>query len=122
LEKVLASIIPGGFNLNKQLVDELYCARNFTSVLQGLIQGSYPGLTALLSSQISDSNSRLLLMRRILDEIMKNEVRRILSGYPFTIGIILAYFILKSGELKKIRTILNAKQYGRQLEQIEGLI
>jgi vacuolar-type H+-ATPase subunit C/Vma6 len=72
----------------------------------------YPGLSALLSAQTSDSTSRLILIRRILEEIMKQEVRRILAGYPFTIGIVLSYFILKRNELRRIRTILNAKQYG----------
>ena len=58
----------------------------------------------------------------ILEEIMKHEVHRILAGYPFTIGIILSYFILKRNELKKIRTILNAKHYGIEQERIESMM
>ncbi len=122
LDAVLAAIVPGGFNLDKSIIDELYSAQNVTSVLQGFVKSKYPGLSALLSSQTSDSTSRLLLIRRILEEIMKHEVQRILAGYPFTIGIILSYFVLKRNELKKIRIILNAKQLHIQQERIESMI
>jgi V/A-type H+/Na+-transporting ATPase subunit C len=122
LEDVLAVVIPGGFSVSRAAIDELYRAQNVTSVLQGLVKDKYPGLSALLSSPTSDSTSRLLLISRILDEIRNQEVARILAGYPFTIGIILAYFMLKNGELKTLRMILNAKQYGRPDERIEGMI
>ena len=121
-EAVMATIVPGGFNLSKEVIGELYSAQNVTSVLQQFVKGKYPGLSTLLSSQTTDSTSRLLLIRRILEEIMKNEVQHILAGYPFTVGIILSYFILKRNELKKIRLILYAKQYGIQQERIESMI
>ena len=122
LEAVLAAIVPGGFNLDKAVMSELYSAQNVTAVLHGFVKRKYPGLSAILSSQTADSTSRLLLIRRILEEIMKHEVQRILSGYPFTIGITLSYFVLKRNELKKIRTILNAKYYGIEHERIESMI
>ncbi len=118
----MAAIVPGGFNLDTAVMGELYTAQNVTSVLQGFVKTKYPGLSALLSSHTSDSTSRLLLIRRILEEIMKHEVQRILSGYPFTIGILLSYFILKRNELRKIRTILNAKHYCIPQERIESMI
>ncbi len=122
LEAVLAAIVPGGFNLDRTIMEEMYGAQNVTSVLQGFVKSKYPGLSALLSSHTSDSTSRLLLIRRILEEIMKHEVQRILAGYPFTIGIVLSYFVLKRNELKKIRTILNAKYYRIEPERIESMI
>jgi V/A-type H+-transporting ATPase subunit C len=122
LEAVLASMIPGGGNLDKTIITELYSAQNVTSALQGLVKSRYPGLSAFVSSDASDATSRLLFIQQMLNEIMKHEVQRILIGYPFTIGIILAYFILKRDELKKIRIILNTKQYGVQQERIESMI
>jgi len=122
LEAVLATIVPGGFNLNKATIEELYRAQNVAAVLHGFVEGKYPGLSALLSAPASDSTSRLMLIRRILDEIRRHEVQRIMGGYPFTVGILLAYFLLKADELKKIRMILNAKQVGRSLERIESML
>jgi len=122
LDTVLATIVPGGFSVNKGVIEELYRAQNVESVLDGFVRSRYPALSALLSGQSADSTSRLILIRRMLGEITRHEVRRILSGYPFTVGIILAYFILKQDELRKIRMILNAKQYGVGHERIESLI
>lgn len=122
LEAVQTFLIPGGFHLNRATFDELYQAQNVTSVLQRFIVGKYAGLSALLASQTADSMSRLTLIGRILEEIRRQEVHRILMGYPFTIGILLAYFILKADELKKIRMILNAKQLGRPVEGIESML
>jgi V/A-type H+/Na+-transporting ATPase subunit C len=122
LEAVLAVIVPGGFNLKRAIIEELYSAQDVPAVLGGFIKGRYPGLSALLSSDTSGSTARLLLIRRILEEIMKQEVRNILAGYPFTVGIILCYFILKRTELKKVRTILNAKKYNIPQERLESII
>jgi vacuolar-type H+-ATPase subunit C/Vma6 len=122
LEAVMAAIVSGGLNLDKSTLNQLYNAQNVTYVLQEFVKSKYPGLLALLSSQTPDSTSRLMLIRRVLEEIMKSEVHHILVGYPFTIGIILSYFILKRNELKKIRTILNAKYYHMEQERIESMI
>jgi len=122
LEAVLATIVPGGFNLDRAMISELYSAQNVTSALQVFVRGRYPALSAFVSSKASDATSRLLLIQQMLNEIMKHEVQRILVGYPFTVGIILAYFILKRSELRKVRIILNTKQYGAQQERIESMI
>ncbi len=121
-EAVFSMLIPGGFNLNPAMVTELYKAQNLSAVLQDFIKSRYPTLIALLSSQAGDSHSKLLLIHRILEEIMKQEIKKIRLGYPFTIGIILVYFTLKRNELKKIRTILNAKQYNLSQQRIESML
>lgn len=121
-EAVEAALIPGGFHLNRSAIAELYQAQNVTPVLQKFVAGTYPGLSALLASQASDSTSRLALIGQILEEIRRHETQRILAGYPFTIGIILAYFLLKADEMRKVRTILNAKHLGRSLEGIESML
>ena len=122
MQTVISMLVPGGFNLNQEIISQLYQAQNVAVVLQNFVKGKYTGLTALLSSQASDSHSRLMLIHRILEEIMKQEVKKILSGYPFTIGIIIAYFILKRNEFKKIRTVLNAKKYNLSQDRIESMI
>jgi len=123
-EAVALAIIPGGFNLkfNKSLIDELYRNQNVASLLQNLAKSSQPGMTTLFSAQGSDSDSGLLLIRRILEEVRRYEVQHILTGYPFSIGIVLAYFLLKQEELRKIRKLLNAKFYGKGPELIESMI
>jgi len=113
LETVWSTLIPGGRSLRRSLVEDLYDARNVTSVLQDFLKEQYPGLSALLGSKGADSTSRLQVIQRVLEEIKRQETQRILVGYPFNIGIILAYFFLKGEELGRIRTLLNAKLYGK---------
>jgi vacuolar-type H+-ATPase subunit C/Vma6 len=60
----------------------------------------------------SRSVARFALIERVLREILLIEVRHILGGYPFTVGVIMAYFILKGEEIRRIMTVLNAKFYG----------
>ena len=122
LDEVLSTVVPGGFNIGKDVIERLYTEHNVEYILQGLVKNKYPGLSVLLGSPTSDNVSRLILIRQMLHEITKQEVKKILSGYPFTIGIVLSYFILKQEELKKVRMILNAKQYGIDQERIESMI
>ena len=61
-------------------------------------------------------------VEKITEQILLYEARKILFGPPFTIGIILTYFVLKQHEMKKIMTILNAKNYNYQPERISGLL
>lgn len=116
LETVLSTLIPGGYNLRRPQIEELYGSSNMTSVLQGFVKEQYPGLSTLLGTPTADHAARLRVLQQILAEIKRQEVQRILSGYPFTIGIVLAYFFLKGDEMDRVRTLLNAKQYGKTPE------
>jgi V/A-type H+-transporting ATPase subunit C len=112
LETVLTTLIPGGYSLRRLQIEDLYRAQNMTSVLQGFVKEQYPGLSTLLGTPTADHAARLRVLQQILEEIKRQEVQHILSGHPFTIGIILAYFFLKGDEMARIRTLLNAKHYG----------
>ena len=116
LENVLTTLIPGGLSLRGLKAEDLYRAQNTTAVLQDFVKEQYPGLSTLLGTQTSDHAARLRVLQQILEEIKRQEVQRILSGYPFTIGIILAYFFLKGEEMARLRTLLNARHYGKTTE------
>ena len=118
LQEALKYCIPSGFSLNQDAIAQAYSSDSVTEILSGLVKRKYPGFQSLLAKQTQETNARLLLVERILSQILSREVSRILVGYPFTIGIILAYFILKENEIKKIMTILNAKYYGISEDRI----
>jgi V/A-type H+-transporting ATPase subunit C len=118
-EQALASAIPEGIYLNPQAVAEAYASDNPSAVLSELVRRRYPGLSGLLAArEETESFARLVLIERILAEILLLEVRHLLAGYPFTIGIVLAYFVLKSAEIRRIMTVLNAKFYDWPEERI----
>jgi V/A-type H+-transporting ATPase subunit C len=118
-EEALAFAIPSGVNLSPEQVAEAYASDHPSAVLAGLVRKRYSGLSAMLTPQeYADSYSRLVMIERILEQILLAEVRHLLAGYPFTIGIILAYFVLKSAEIRRITTIINAKFYNWPDERI----
>lgn len=123
IEEALAYAIPSGLNLSPEAVAEAYSSDNPSAALSSLVRKKYSSLSALLTPQeYSESYSRLTMIERILEQILMLEVRHLLAGYPFTIGIVLAYFILKGNEIRRIMAIVNAKFYNWPEERIMAVI
>jgi V/A-type H+-transporting ATPase subunit C len=122
-DRALGYTLPGGLNLTPELMRDSYAAERTDREISSVVGKRYPEIAPLLSSQEQTRfTARLTMIERILEQIMTIEVRKILTGYPFTIGIVLAYFILKGNEIRKIMTILNAKFYNWPEERIQALI
>jgi V/A-type H+-transporting ATPase subunit C len=121
-EKILSMLIPGGHGLKQETLREVYVTQNVSESLQKIVRTSYVGVSALLGTQVSDGSSRLRLIERVLEAIMRLEVQRMMMGNPFSIGIMLAYFTLKRNEMKTVRTLLNAKQYMLSEDRVRELI
>ncbi|MFP4384148.1 MAG: V-type ATPase subunit [Spirochaetia bacterium] len=56
-------------------------------------------------------DNRLELLNGMMEQVLDREVQKILYGYPFTIGIILAYIIRKKKEINRVMGILNTLNY-----------
>ena len=123
VEQALGSTLPGGLNLAPELMRASYESERTDREISTLVGRRYPEIAPLLASQDQTRiTARLTMIERVLGQIMTIEVRKILTGYPFTIGIIMSYFILKSDEIRKIMTVLNAKFYEWPEESILSLI
>ncbi|MFW6138032.1 MAG: V-type ATPase subunit [Spirochaetota bacterium] len=125
LEQALSLIIPRGTHLSPGMVEQVYTSQNVSQVLSQVIEKNYPGVVSMLSGfekEQKDIYSRLLLIQRTLEAVMMHQVSRVMGGYPFTIGIVLCYFILKKKEVNKVQTILNAKKYHIPEERIRRLL
>jgi V/A-type H+-transporting ATPase subunit C len=119
LAEALRYTLPYGFQVDREAITRAYDQDRVTEVFDALMK-QHKGFTAMLKEQGADTASRLILIERILEYALMREVGRLLVGYPFSIGIVLAYFILKKTELRKIMTILNAKLYGIKPEEIKS--
>ena len=93
-----------------------------SELLGEVITRRYPALKALLSGGGQELASQLGLVEELLEEIVMHEVRRALGGYPFTIGIVLSYFLLKQREMRRLVSILNAKRYNLREERAMRLL
>ena len=55
--------------------------------------------------------NKMTLIEDMLNQILMIEVKNTLVGYPFTIGIVIAYLLLKRIEIKNLVSLLNLKYY-----------
>ncbi len=122
LDRVLRFLIPSRSGLTHEEVAAAYQSGRVTELVSGLVSRRYPSLQVMLTAPAADELARLVLIERILQQIMLHEVGRLLSGYPFTIGTVLAYVVLKRNEIRTLMTILNAKLYGLSQERIRGVL
>ena len=114
-------IIPGGSRISSAVVDELYRSSNVTAMLQGLVKEVIRDCRHFFLRRFQIIFQGLCSYEEYSKKYRNYEVRHILTGYPFSVGVILGYFMLKNDELRKLRMILNAKQYGSSQERIEGI-
>jgi len=113
--EILPWVIPGGDRINKDNVINLYGAGGLSNVVDTVAFGPYIKIKDLIEENVN-------LIENFLYEILLREVRRVLAGFPFTIGIILGYLILKHRETKNIISLLYAKKYGLKKEEVGSLL
>ncbi len=121
-EAALSHLIPQGYGVDMDMLREAYSARNVNEMAGILLSRQYSSLLTVLASWDGDTVSRLLLIESVLEQIIMQDVRHILAGYPFTVGILLAYFALKKNEIRKLLTMINAKEYELPLDRIRSLL
>ncbi len=120
-EEIRPHLIPGGLRLPMDLIVEAGRSQDNRQIPEAVTAG-YPEIGALSSVRGEDMSSRLLLVEGLLQQILSREISRLLSGYPFTVGIMLAYFSLKHREIKRLCAVLNAKSYGMGEEAMGELV
>ena len=82
-----------------------------------LLKGRFPSLSTISMGE-RGAATQAMLFEQILEETRKTEFMKLISGYPFTIGIILVYFFLKNRECRYLTGILNGKLYGWSPDRI----
>ena len=122
MEESLSNIIPRGNYFDKKALEQIFSSEDPTEMLKVFVSKKYPSLAAILGMQSSGSESKLVFLNKLLDQIILYEVKKMKGGNPFSIGIVMAYFVLKKNEIQKIMTILNAKYYNVEEERIKSVI
>ncbi len=112
---ILEWIIPGGARINKENVASLYTTDGLTKIVDSVALGPYAKIRELIEENMP-------LIENFLHEVLLKEVKRTLSGYPFTIGVILGYVVLKRNESKNIVSVLYAKNLGFKKEELSSLL
>ncbi|HOV63542.1 MAG TPA: V-type ATPase subunit [Spirochaetia bacterium] len=122
VDEALSYLISGGFSLGISDFKAAVQPEENQDIVSTLMGKKYPEWQAFSSQKSGGPFGRLLLVERLLSQMIDEEVSHAMSGYPFTIGIVLAYFILKQNEIQKLITVLNAKYYELPEERIKSVI
>lgn len=107
--RAMESLLPGGAVFNDRVISTVYQADSPVEAISAVLSGRYGG--ADVFSGESDETRKLTLLSAVLQEVLIHEVHRVMGGYPFSIGIVLAYIFLRQNEARMITTVLNARYY-----------
>jgi len=113
--EMLEWFIPGGQWIRKDEVLKYYTTDGLAKVVESVSLGPYAKIKDLAQDNVA-------LIENFLYEVLLREVKLALSGFPFTIGTIMGYLVLKQKESRNILSLLHAKKYGWQKEEIAPLL
>lgn len=113
--EMLEWFIPGGAWINKETVRKYYTTDGLTKVVESVSLGPYSKIKELAQDNV-------LLIENFLYGILLSEVDSALSGFPFTIGTVLGYLVLKQKETRNIIAIFQAKEYGWNKDRITPVV
>ena len=116
----LGDFIEGGFFVSKRLMAQALDSDSIGQMLGVLAVGPYKMLDVYRekSFDISELASMELALRKVIIE----QAYRILRGFPFTLGMVASYFIVRMAQIQGICAVLYAKHYSLDRDAIEGQI
>jgi V/A-type H+-transporting ATPase subunit C len=118
LGELLDYNIPGGYKMTRERLRQSFKAESIREVLSVALEKSYRAAADILIRE--EKLSRLYLLEIILWTYLLGEARKVLAGFPFTIGTVLSYLVLKRTEIRNIISILNGKVYKMGRGEIES--
>jgi V/A-type H+-transporting ATPase subunit C len=110
--------IPGGWRMTRERLHQAFEADSMRDVLAVALEKSFRPIADLMRKE--EDVSKLYLLEIILWSYMVTEAKKTLGGFPFTIGTVLSYLILKRTEIRNIITILNGKLLHMEKTDIES--
>ncbi len=111
-------LIPRGKSLELEDIQAYLTQESRQKDPAALLKGRFPALSSLSLADKGNTASQALLFEQLLEETRKSEFLKLISGYPFNIGIILVYFFMKTRECRFLTGLLNGKYYGWKAERI----
>ncbi|OQX82720.1 MAG: hypothetical protein B6D63_07315 [Candidatus Latescibacteria bacterium 4484_7] len=115
LEKYM---IPGGSRIRIERLKKAFASDSPRDTLAAVLERSFAFASRVLES--GEELSKLYMIEMILWDYLVDKARKTLAGFPFTIGTVLAYFILKRSEVRNLITIINGKLLDLDAESIEA--
>ncbi len=109
--------IPGGWRMTSDKLRTAFAAESVKDVLAVAFERSFRPIADLMRKE--EDLSKLYLLEIVLWDYLVTEAKRTLGGFPFTIGTILSYLVLKRTEIRNLITILNGKLLNMEKADVE---
>ncbi|MDD5555881.1 MAG: V-type ATPase subunit [bacterium] len=103
------ALLPGGLSLGEETLRAAFAAGDDRAI-DALVGGLPLGEAAPAGG--GDALDRLVLLGELLDGALAAEARRALTGFPFRIGPVVAYFIRRRAAARRLRGIIVGKALG----------
>lgn len=113
--EMMEGVVSGGTWITRERVRGMYVSDGLGSVVQSVALGPYARIKDMVEDHVA-------VMENFLYGFLLQEVKKALSGFPFTIGTVLGYLVLKHRETRNIVSVLYARHFGWEKEQIAPVI
>jgi vacuolar-type H+-ATPase subunit C/Vma6 len=110
--------IPGGYRLTSDRLRHAFVADSIKDVLSVALERSYKPAAEIVRRE--EDLGKLFLLEIILWSYLIHEAKKTFGGFPFTVGTVISYLILKRAEIMNLTTILNGKVLKLDKADIEG--
>ncbi len=116
-EEIFNYTLSNGYRINDQVIRRAADASDLPSLIEEL-----PDPYRQLLAPVAKGVPHIWQIEVVLNRYLWREAKAALSGYPFQIGVILAYLFLKEAEIHDLKAILEGKRYGRSADEIEAFL
>ena len=122
IPSVREHLMPSSWKLDDRTIDQLLVAQDVTQALD--LASSHPYYHNILSGarQKYEENKSLSFLEVASRKHSTHISKRIFLGFPYTLGVILGFLVLKENEARNLAAIVAGVGAGMKPDQIRSLI
>jgi hypothetical protein len=115
-------LIPSHWKLNQRTIDQLLAATDATQALDAVATHEYYGRLLSGARQKYEESKSLSFMEVSLRRHHLDLSRRLFLGFPYSVGIVLAFLILKENEARNLAAVLAGVAAGLPTDELRSLL
>lgn len=115
-------LIPSHWKLNQRAIDQLLTAADPTQALDVVASHEYYGRIMSGARQKYEESKSLSFIEVALRRYQLDLSRRIFLGFPYSVGIMLAFLILKENEARNVAAVLAGVSAGLPTDELRSLL
>ena len=115
-------LIPSHWKLNQRAIDQLLAAADATQALEAAASHEYYGRILSGARQKYEESKSLSFIEVALRRYQLDLSRRLFLGFPYSVGIVLAFLVLKENEARNLAAVLAGVAAGLPTDELRSLL